>query len=130
VLLAVSVALTGAGMGLCCAHIENWTMSSARAEEAGVTASSLPMMGSLGRGFGAATAGLVANVAGLGAGVSTETVATAATWVYGLAIAVPAVVVMLSLRLLGLHRVSPHAPDVISSAPHGRGSTRPRKEAP
>jgi hypothetical protein len=61
-------------------------------------------MTSLGRGFGAATAGLVANAAGLGAGITTETVASAATWVYGLAVVVPAAIVVLSLRLLSLHR--------------------------
>lgn len=104
-LLASSVAVTGAGMGLCCAHIESWTMSSARADEAKVTASSIPTMGSLGRGLGAATAGLVANAAGLGAGVSRETVAMAATWVYGLAVLVPVVIVMLSIRLLRFHRL-------------------------
>ena len=102
-LLATSVAMTGAGMGLCFAHISSWTMSSAGADEAKVTASSIPTMGSLGRGFGAATAGLVANAAGLGAGVSRETVAAAATWVYGLAVVVPVVLVMLSIRLLGFH---------------------------
>jgi len=57
-------------MGLCSAHIESWAMASARADEAKVTASSIPTMASLGRGFGAATAGFVANAAGLGAGVS------------------------------------------------------------
>jgi hypothetical protein len=103
-LLASCVALTGAGMGLCFGHISSWTMSAARAGEARVTASSIPTVQSLGRGFGAATAGLVANAAGLGAGVSAETVASAAGWVYGLAVVVPAVIVVLSLRLLGLHR--------------------------
>lgn len=101
-LLAVCVAMTGAGMGLCFAHISSWTMSAARTGEANVTASAIPTMGSLGRGFGAATAGLVANAAGMGAGISPETVASAAAWVYGLAVAVPAVVVMLSFRLLAL----------------------------
>ena len=104
-LLACVVAMTGAGMGLCSAHIESRTMASAREEEAKVTASSIPTMGSLGRGFGAATAGLVANAAGLSAGVSRETMAAAATWVYGLAVLVPVVIVMLSLRLLRLQRL-------------------------
>ena len=104
-LLACSIAMTGAGMGLCSAHIESRAMSSARAEEASVTASTLPTMGSLGRGFGAATAGLVANAAGLSAGISRDTVAAAATWVYGLAIIVPVVIVLLSVRLLSLQRL-------------------------
>jgi hypothetical protein len=111
VLLAASVALTGAGMGLCSAHIESRTMSAARTEEATVTASSIPTIASLGRGFGAATAGLVANAAGLGAGVSRETVAAAATWVYGIAVIVPIAIVMLSLRLLRFHRMRGDRPD-------------------
>jgi hypothetical protein len=78
-LLASSVAMAGAGMGLCVAHIESWTMSSARADEAKVTTSSIPAMGSLGRGFGAAIAGLIATAAGLGVGLSRETVAMSAT---------------------------------------------------
>jgi MFS family permease len=103
--LAACIAMTGAGMGLCFAHISSWTMSAARTGEGSVTASAIPTVGSLGRGFGAASAGLVANVAGLGAGISQEAVASAAVWVYGLAVAVPVVVVVLSFRLLALHRV-------------------------
>jgi hypothetical protein len=59
-------------------------------------------MSLLGRGFGAAIAGLVANAAGLSSGISPETVASAATWLYGVAVAVPAVIVVLSLQLLAL----------------------------
>lgn len=103
-LLGCAVAITGAGMGLCFAHINSWTMAWARTDEAKVTASSIPTMSFLGRGFGAATAGLVANAAGLGAGVSRQTVAWAVTWVYGLAVVVPVLIVILSLRLLGFHR--------------------------
>lgn len=111
--LAVCVATTGAGMGLCFAHISSWTMSTARAGEAKATASSIPTMSLLGRGFGAATAGLVANAAGLSSGISPETVASAAAWVYGLAVAVPVVAVMLSLRLLALtaYRCDPRPAD-------------------
>lgn len=108
VLLACSVAMTGAGMGLAFAHVSNWTMAAARADEAKVTASSIPTMSFLGRGFGAASAGLVANTAGLGAGVSVETVAAGATWVYGVAVVMPVLIVLLSLRLLVCHRRTPH----------------------
>jgi MFS family permease len=105
-LLAASVAMTGAGMGLCFAHISSWTMSSARPGEAVVTASSIPTMQSFGRAFGAATAGLVANAARLASGISPATVASAATWVYGLCVVPPLAIVALSLRLLWLHRKS------------------------
>ena len=99
-LLGAMVALTGAGMGLCFAHISSWTLASARAEEASVTAASIPTLQSLGRGFGAATAGLIANAAGLGTTLSRETVAWAAMWVYGAAVVVPLVIVILTRRLL------------------------------
>ncbi len=105
-LLAFFSATTGAGMGLSFAHISNWTMSAAQPDEAKVTASAIPTMNSLGRGFGAAAAGLIANTAGLGAGVSTETVASAVAWVYGTAVIVPPVIVLLSLRLIRLQRRS------------------------
>ena len=94
----------GAGMGLCLAHISNWTMSTAPPDEAKVTASAIPTMNSLGRGFGAAAAGVVANAARLGAGVSRETVASAVAWVSGTAVLVPLLIVLLSLRLLSLRR--------------------------
>lgn len=42
--------------------------------------------------------------AGLGQGLSMATVASAATWVYGLCTLVPVVLTMLALRLLWLHR--------------------------
>jgi len=125
-LLAASVATTGAGMGLCFAHISSWTMSSARPGEAAVTASSIPTMQSFGRAFGAATAGLVANAAGLASGVSPAAVASAATWVYGLGVVPPLAILALSLRLVWLHR------EVMSSPPVGArsASVRGRAEGP
>jgi len=109
-LLACSVAMTGAGMGLCFAHISSWTLAMARPDETSVTASSIPTLQSLGRAFGAATAGLIANAAGLGAGMSTEAVARAMTFVYGAAVIAPIAIVLLSLRLLRFHRLSPTGP--------------------
>ena len=79
-------------------------MSAARQGEEGLTASSIPTVRSLGVAFGAALSGMVANAAGLAAGVSEATVAAAAAWVYGLFIAAPCSVVVLALRLVWLHR--------------------------
>ncbi|HSF32333.1 MAG TPA: MFS transporter [Candidatus Tectomicrobia bacterium] len=107
--VGVLVALIGAGIGVCFAHISSWTMAAARAGEEAVTASSIPTIQSLGIAFGAAVAGLAANVAGLGRGVSPETVAAATGWVYWLGIISPIALVILSGRLLWLHqRRSPH----------------------
>jgi predicted MFS family arabinose efflux permease len=102
--LSLFVALTGAGIGLCFAHISSWTMAAARAGEGALTAASIPTVQSLGIAFGAAVGGLVANTAGLAQGVSTATVASAAAWVLLLGIAPPAVMLVLSGRLLWLHR--------------------------
>jgi MFS family permease len=108
-ILAVFVALVGAGIGVCFAHISSWTMAAARAGEEAVTAASIPTIQSLGIAFGAAVAGLAANVAGLARGVSPETVAAAAGWVYLLGVIPPITLVALSGRLLWLYlRRSPH----------------------
>jgi MFS family permease len=103
-ILGVFVALIGAGIGLCFAHISSWTMAAARPGEGALTASAIPTIQSLGIAFGAAAAGLVANAAGLALGIAPETVASAASWVYQLAIIPPAVMTVLAGRLLWLHR--------------------------
>jgi len=102
--LGIFVALTGAGIGLCFAHIGSWTMAAARPGESAVTAASIPMIQSLGIAFGAALAGMVANTAGLALGLFPATVVSAATWVYQLSIAPPLAMAILSGRLLWLHR--------------------------
>jgi MFS family permease len=103
-ILALFVALTGAGIGLCFAHISSWTMAAARAGEGTLTAASIPTIQSLGIAFGAAVGGLVANTAGLAQGVSTAAVASAATWVLLLGIIPPTAMAVLSGRLLWFHR--------------------------
>jgi predicted MFS family arabinose efflux permease len=103
-ILSLFVALTGAGIGLCFAHISSWTMAAARAGEGTLTAASIPTVQSLGIAFGAAVGGMVANTAGLAQGVSPVTVTSAATWVLQLGIVPPAAMVVLSGRLLWLHR--------------------------
>jgi MFS family permease len=95
-LLGGSVALIGAGIGLCFAHISSLTMAAARPGEGALTASSIPTIQSLGIAFGAAVAGFVANAAGLGLGITPESVASAASWVYQLGIIPPAVMTALA----------------------------------
>lgn len=103
-IIGLFMALTGAGIGLCFAHIGSLTMAAAQVGESAVTAASIPMIQSLGLAFGAALAGLVANTAGLALGATPETVAPAATWVYQLGIVPPAAMAALSGRLLWLYR--------------------------
>lgn len=102
--LGVFLVVHGAGIGLCFAHLSSWTIAAARAGEAPVTSSAIATMRALGQAFGAATAGVVANLAGLAEGVSLATVAPAATWVYGLGTIVPVLLIVLAWRLLWLHR--------------------------
>jgi MFS family permease len=109
--LVVFIALHGIGIGLCFAHLSSWAIAAARQGEEHLTASSIATVRSLGQAFGAATAGLVANAAGLAQGISVATVASAATWVYGLGTLVPVVLTVLALHLLWLQRQTgpPHA---------------------
>jgi hypothetical protein len=72
--------------------------------EESITASSIPTMRSLGIAFGAAGSGLIANLAGLGNGISEETVARAVTWVDAAAAVAPAAATLLAIRVAALHR--------------------------
>jgi len=76
-----AIALVGAGIGACWAFIAQRVMSGARAGEGDVAASSLATVQQMGFALGAALAGMVANVAGLSAGLSRSDVANAAIWV-------------------------------------------------
>ena len=76
-----AIALTGGGIGACWAFIAQRVMSGARAGEGDVAASSIATVQQMGFALGAALAGMVANVAGLSAGLGRSDVANAAFWV-------------------------------------------------
>lgn len=95
--------LTGLGVGLCVSHLMNWTMTLAAPGEESITASSIHTVRSLGIAVGAAGAGLIANAAGLGGGVTVESVTSAVTWVNGIAALAPASAVLLAVLLIA-HR--------------------------
>jgi MFS family permease len=103
-LIGFCVALIGAGIGVCFAHISSWTMAAAEPGEGTLTAASIPTIQSLGIAFGAAAAGFVANRVGLAMGVTPQTVASAAKGVFQLAIIAPALIILLAGRFLWLHR--------------------------
>jgi MFS family permease len=73
--------VAGLGVGMSMSHLMNWTMTLAAPGEESITAGSIHTVRSLGIAVGAATAGLVANLGGLGDGISTETVIRAVSWV-------------------------------------------------
>jgi MFS family permease len=106
-LLGLFVALIGAGIGFCFAHISSWSIAAARPGESILTASSIPTIQSLGIAFGAAIAGLVANTAGLATDISLATITAAATWVYRLGIIAPCVLAVLAWRLVWLQQRMP-----------------------
>ena len=106
-LLVAVVFLTGLGIGQCHAHVSNRTMSSARPGEEALTAGAIPTMQSLGIAFGAATAGLLANVAGLSGGITLTTLTAVADWIYGFALIPASCTLLVALRLIWLMRRTP-----------------------
>jgi len=106
-LLGLCVALIGAGIGVCFAHISSWSIVAAPPGESILTASSIPTIQSLGIAFGAAIVGLVANTAGLATDISLATITAAATWVYRLGTIAPLVLAVLAWHLVRLHQRIP-----------------------
>jgi MFS family permease len=98
--------LSGLGIGQCHVHISNHVMTSARAGEETLTASAIPTMQSLGIAFGAATAGLLANVAGLSGGLSVATLTAVTEWIWGFALVPAFCTVVVAARLVWLVRPS------------------------
>ncbi|MGH7187521.1 MAG: hypothetical protein ACREIB_14735, partial [Pseudomonadota bacterium] len=97
----------GFGIGLANIHLAAMIMRIAEPGHESLTASSIPTIRSLGISFGAAGAGLIANAAGLGTGITTATVAATATWVYGITALAPVICVLLTLRILRLAAAKP-----------------------
>jgi MFS family permease len=119
--IAAFTIVTGAGVGLCTSHLMNWTMSMAAPGEESITASSIQTMRSLGIAIGAAGAGLIANMAGLGSGVTAVTVSTAVSWVIGIFTLAPLCVVGLGFLLVW------HRHRHLRTATHARPAAAPGK---
>ncbi len=92
--------LVGFGIGASNLHLVALAMRIAEPGYESLTASSIPTIRSLGISFGAAIAGLIANLAGLEAGITVATVEAATTWVYGATILAPAVSLVLAVRVV------------------------------
>ena len=102
--IALLLALAGFGLGAGNLHIVKWIMAAALPGEEGITGSSMVTMRALGVTFGAAAAGVIANAAGLGQGISIETVGTATVWILwfiALATSAMAMFGFRALRLVG-----------------------------
>jgi len=99
-MVAVTATITIAGLGIGATNVlmTAFGMYVARPGEESVTASSMTTVRSLGVAFGAAISGLVANVAGLDAGIAPETVSRVALWVLSFTALVPVAAMILSMR--------------------------------
>ncbi|MDE0941664.1 MAG: MFS transporter [Alphaproteobacteria bacterium] len=102
--LVAMVFLTGLGIGQCHAHVSNHAMSNAKAGEEALTASAIPTMQSMGFAFGAATAGLLASISGMSAGISIDSLTSLTDWIYGFAIFPAIGTVLVALRIVWLIR--------------------------
>ena len=96
------ITLFAIGIGLANVHMIAWSMAQALPGEESVTASSSQSCRSLGIAFGFGAAGLVANLAGVGAGATKEVVREAMTWIYLLDILPPALAALFVVRMLTL----------------------------
>lgn len=81
VIVFPAIFMVGAGIGSCWAFIAQRVMAGARQGEEDVAASSIATVQQTGFALGAAVAGLVANAAGLSAGLNRMDVGQAAFWV-------------------------------------------------
>jgi hypothetical protein len=94
--------LVGLGIGQCHVHVSNQVMTQARVGEESLTASAIPTMQSIGIAFGAATAGLLSNIAGLSRGISVETLTAVTDWLYGFALIPAGITVLVAMRFVWL----------------------------
>src|SRR5262245_18897347 len=97
--IAGSLMLVGVGIGICWAHIGAAILSSARHDEGGLTAATIPTTQLFAIALGAALSGVIANAAGLGGGASKDAAALAGMWLFGGFVAAPLAAVVMALRL-------------------------------
>jgi hypothetical protein len=79
--LVAAISLIGTGAGFCWAFIAQRTMAAARPGDEDAAAGAVATVQQVGMAFGAAIAGLVANVIGLSRGLQHEAILGAARWV-------------------------------------------------
>ena len=84
IVLTLSAIVLGLGVGTHNVHLLARTMAFAKKGEERITASALPSFRSIGTAIGAALAGMLANIAGLGDATEAGPVGEAITFVYGM----------------------------------------------
>lgn len=98
--IAVSIGISGIGLGLMNNPTIQRIMSVASEAEKHVAGSSMQVFRNIGISFGAALSGMVAAAAGLSDGASRETVAVAMQWVYGANVMFAALAVVVVIPLV------------------------------
>lgn len=96
--------VAGFGVGMSMSHLMNWTMTLAATGEEAITASSIHTVRSMGVSIGAACAGLVANLGGLGEGINHDTVLRAVSWVEGVGSLAPLTAAVIAVFLVAHRR--------------------------
>lgn len=81
-IILVCAILQGGGFGLAWPFVTRLVVSSAREDERTVTSSAVPTMQRIGYAVGAALAGIIANLAGFSHGLSGDTAASVAQWLF------------------------------------------------
>src|SRR5215467_8757487 len=97
--IAGGLMLVGIGIGTCWAHIGTTILSSARSDEGGLTAATIPSTQLFAIALGSALSGVIANAAGLGAGASIDAAALAGSWLFGSFVAAPLAALVIGSRL-------------------------------
>lgn len=95
-----AIVVTGAGIGGCWAFVAQRVMTGARPGEEDLAASAVATVQQTGFAFGAGLAGMVANAAGLSAGLDRAGLAAAALWVPSAFVAVAVVGALAARRLV------------------------------
>ena len=81
-LIIACAILQGGGFGIAWPFVTRMIVAAAPASERTVASSAVPTMQRLGYGVGAAIAGIIANAAGFSRGLSPETAASVAAWIF------------------------------------------------
>ena len=102
-LLTLAAAVFGAGMGIHYVPLVARTMAKAAAGEERITAAAMPSIRSLGTAFGAASAGVLSTMAGLGEATDPTAVGNAVVFVFEVNLIPLAAAVLLMFWLVRLH---------------------------
>ena len=119
-MLAGTAFIYGIGIGVHNVHLIARAMAAALKGEERITASAMQSIRSLGTAFGAAQAGLLSTIAGLGDARAPQAVGAAVTFVYSFNLIPLVIAALLMMRLVSMGRPAPDRP---SAAPHPGGGS-------